>query len=456
MVQNNKGFREKKEKTLLSLFLKSVGITLLSGAILVGGFAGVYYGFLYDGQSVASVSDEVSINEEKKEESKEEKRKEINKNVVVFGVDEDGTRTDIMFVVNLNSETKKIKVLSIPRDTKVNWSESQKERLLDLKGYTRSVSKLNEMSAYGGVDNVRDFTINEIENILGIKIDNYVLVGLQSFRDIVDAVGGIEIDVPEFRGSGLHYDDYEQDLHIHLDPGMQLLDGSQAEGLIRFRKDNYGNSYTNGDTDRIKVQQQFLGAFADKILAPTVIPKLYSIISAVFSNVSTDIKLTEIPQYLSYISDFSTENITFDTVGGEGRMENGVSYFFIDYDTLDEKIQEVFHDTAVAGSIGTDDWVNDGASSENVVDRTVIVEVYNASGKNGLAGGMKDKLEKLGYTVPKIDNYKKEVFAGTVVYAKDENKAKQFLEYLPKGTVITQKIDIDSDIQIILGLDSVQ
>lgn len=457
MEQNNKGLKEKKEKTLLSIFLKSVGITLLSGAVLVGAFAGVYYGVLYDDKYATSVSDEVTIKKNVKEEPKEEKRKEINKNVAVFGVDEDGTRTDIMFVANLNSETKKVKILSIPRDTKVNWSESQKQRLLDLKGYTRSVSKLNEMSAYGGIDNVRDFTIDEIENILGIKIDNYVLIGLQAFRDIVDAVGGIEIDVPEFRGRGLHYDDYEQDLHIHLEPGLQLLDGSQAEGLIRFRKDNYGNSYTNGDTDRIKVQQQFLGAFADKILTPAVIPKLYNIISAVFANVSTDIRLTEIPQYLSYISDFSTENITFDTIGGEGRMEDGVSYFFIDYDTLDEKIQTTFHDTAVAGESELGDWADSSwMAGETLVDKTVIVEVYNASGKNGLAGGLKDKLEKLGYKVPKIDNYKKEVFAGTVVYAKDESKAKQFLEYLPEDTVITKKTDISSDIQIVLGSDAAQ
>lgn len=455
MEQNNRRLKKKKERTLLSIFLKSVGITLLSGAVLVGAFAGVYYGFLHDDKNTTSVSDDVVIKDEE-ERPKEEKRNEINKNVAVFGVDEDGTRTDIMFVVNLNSETKKVKVLSIPRDTKVNWSERQKEKLLELKGYTRSVSKLNEMSAYGGIENVRDFTIDEIENILGIKVDNYVLIGLQAFRDIVDAVGGIEIDVPEFRGRGLHYDDYEQDLHIHLEPGLQLLDGKQAEGLIRFRKDNYGNSYTNGDTDRIKIQQQFLGAFADKILTPSVIPKLYNIISAVFSNVSTDIRLTEVPQYLSYLSDFSVDNITFDTIGGEGRMENGVSYFFIDYDTLDEKIQETFYDTTIAGSEGLEGEINDTISGEIVVDKTVIVEVYNASGTKGLAGGLKDKLEKLGYKVPKIDNYNKEVLAGTIVYAKNENKAKQFLEYLPEGTSITEKVDIEPDIQIVLGSDAIE
>lgn len=457
MGQNNKTPKGKKEKTLLRLFLKSAGITLIVGVVLIGALAGVYYGFLYDGKSTTVASDVVLTEEEQNKENEKEKRSELNKTVAVFGVDKDGTRTDIIFVVNFNSETHKVKVLSVPRDTKVNWTDKQNSKLLELKGYTRSVSKLNEMTAYGGVENVRDFTIDELENILGVKIDNYVLVGLQSFRDIVDAVGGVEVTVPEFRGRGLHYDDYDQDLHIHLDPGLQLLNGEEAEGLIRFRKDNYGNSYTNGDTDRIKVQQEFLSAFADKVLSPSIIPKLYNIISTVFANISTDIKLTEIPQYLSYLSDFSTDHIEFETVPGEGRMENGASYFFIDYDLLDETIQKVFYDTTVAGNEMIEgDEVGTSSSDEIVVDKTVIVEVYNASGEKGLAGGLKDKLEKLGYTIPKIDNYTKEDLTGTLIYAKDEDKAKQFLEYLPEDTMILESQTITADIQIVLGIDYVQ
>lgn len=454
MGQNNKRPEGKKEKTLLKLFLKSAGITLIAGVVMVGALVGVYYGFLYDGKSTTASPDVVLTEEEEAKENAKEERSAINQTVAVFGVDKDGIRTDIIFVVNFNSTTNKIKVLSVPRDTKVNWSDKQNSKLLELKGYTRSVSKLNEMTAYGGIENIRDFTIDELENILGVKIDNYVLVGLDSFRQIVDAVGGVEVNVPEFRGNGLHYDDYEQGLHIDLDPGLQVLNGEQAEGLIRFRKDNYGNSYLEGDKDRIKVQQEFLGAFADKVLSPSIIPKLYNIISTVFANISTDIKLTEIPKYLSYLSDFSTENIEFYIVDGEGRMENGASYYFIDYDKLDETIQDVFYDTTVAGNEATE-GSEEGTtvSDEIVVDKTVIVEVYNASGEKGLAGGLKDKLEKLGYTVPKIDNYTKADLAGTLIYAKDENKAKQFLEYLPEDTMILESPTIEADIQIVLGTD---
>lgn len=457
MAQDKKRLNDKQHKTLLRLFLKSAGITLIVGAVLVAALVGVYYAFLYDGsvETSSSTPDVVISEEEQVKEKEKEKRGDINQTIAVFGVDKDGTRTDVIFVVNFNSATNKAKVLSIPRDTKVNWTEKQNAKLREVAGYTRSVSKINEMTAYGGIENIRDFTIDEIENILGVKIDNYVLVGLDSFRQIVDAIGGVEVNVPEFRGRGLQYDDYEQDLHIHLDPGVQVLNGEQAEGLIRFRKDNYGNSYPEGDKDRVKVQQEFLDAFAEKVLSPSIIPRLYSIISTVFSNVSTDVKLTEIPTYLSYLKGFSADNIEFYIIDGEGGMENGASYYFIDYDKLDETIQKVFYDTEIAtGEAGSES--GEAAADEVVIDKTVTVEVYNATGVKGIAGGFKDKLEKLGYTVPKIDNYTKQDLVETLVYAKDKAKAKQFLEYLPAGTIVATSSTIDQDVQIILGTDYLQ
>ncbi len=456
MDQNNKKLNEKQQKTLLKLFLKSAGITLIAGLVLVGSLTGVYYAFLYDdSKTVASTSKEVLPEEEQIKDKEKEERSAINQTMAVFGVDKDGTRTDVIFVVNFNSTTNKVKVLSIPRDTKVIWTEQQNSRLREVAGYTRSVSKINEMTAYGGIKNIRDFTIDEIENMLGVKIDNYVLVGLDSFRQIVDTIGGVEVEVPAFRGKGLHYDDYDQDLHIHLDPGVQVLNGEQAEGLIRFRKDNYGNSYPEGDKDRVKVQQAFLDAFADKVLSPSIIPRLYSIISTVFSNISTDVKLTEISTYLSYLKEFNVDNIEFYIVDGEGGMENGASYYFIDYDKLDETIQKVFYDTEVATdeTADSDDLLEDDTI---VIDKKVKIEIYNATGVNGIAGGLKDKLEKQGYTVPKINNYTKQDLVATLLYAKDKSKAKQFLEYLPAGTVIREDQTINQDIQIVVGKDYLQ
>ena len=434
MARNKKRLNQKQQKTLLKMFLKTVGITSIVAGVLVAGFAAVYYTLVDTEQPVVAG----------------EKKKEINKNIAILGVDKDGIRTDVIFVANLNSKTNKVNVLSIPRDTKVNWSEEQKDKLREIKGYSRSVSKINEMTAYSGIENIRDFTINEIENILGIKIDNYVLVNLSTFRDIVDAVGGVEVDVPEFKGRGLHYDDYEQNLHIHLDPGVQTLNGEQAEGLVRFRKDNYGNSYTEGDKGRIGVQQLFLEAFANKVLSPDIIPNLYNIISTLFANVTTDIRLTEIPTYLSYLDNFKVENIAFHIVDGEGRMEDGVSYYFIDYDKLDETIQQVFYNTEAADG---EDKTSD--SEEVVEDKTVNIEIYNATGVNGIAGGLKDKLEKLGYTVSKIANNDEHIVE-TLIYTQDATKAKQFKQYLTDKTMIIEDKSIVPDIRIVVGQDYLQ
>ena len=74
-------------------------------------------------------------------------------------------------VVNFNSKTNKVKVVSVPRDTKVTWSQEQRDNIKAEKGYSQYVSKINEMTAYGSVKNIRKYTINELENLLGIPID---------------------------------------------------------------------------------------------------------------------------------------------------------------------------------------------------------------------------------------------------------------------------------------------
>lgn len=427
MKENQHKLKKAQKKKLRVMFFRIVVITFVICLIIIGGAAATYKFFIYDdGQEKGGLKSKLVP-----------KEKDINETLAVFGVDKEGYRTDVIFVINYNSKTNKAKVVSVPRDTKVEWTKTQQQKLQEYKGTSISTSKLNEMTSYGGIEHIRDFTIDGIENILGVDIDNYVIVTTDAFRQIVDAIGGVEVDVPVLDGEGLHYDDNAQDLHIHLDPGIQMLDGDQAEGLVRFRK-----GYAEGDVGRIKTQQIFLKSFAEKVLSAGTLSKLPQIVPIIFSSVKTDMSLTEIPQYYSHLKKFDLTNLSFNIIPGEAKHESSKWYFIPNTDEMKPFVDEVFYDKPAAGE-GTEVITE---------DKTVSIEVLNATAIKGKAGEVKDKLENVGYNVASIDNYNEGSLQSTVIYAKDIAKAKQFQKYFTNSTVESNSA-INYDIQIILGED---
>lgn len=272
-----------------------------------------------------------------------EAEEDINQNIAIFGVDKDGSRTDVIFVVNLNTETDAIKVIAVPRDTKVAWTQFQQDKMEELgKGY-HEYSKITEMSAYGGLDNLRYFTVNTLEDIMGIRIDHYAVVNIDAFRKIVDAVGGVEVNVPR----RMNYTDNYQDLHIDLYPGLQKLDGKQAEGLVRWRHDNeYNEQYAEGDVGRIETQQLFLKALAQQLINDATSADLLKMVTAVYSDLKTDIKLGEAKNYLKYISQFKVDKITFEMLPGEA-VRQDKWYYILDQAEVDAFMQKLMYDRDV-------------------------------------------------------------------------------------------------------------
>lgn len=426
MKEKTSKLKKSQKKKLGAIFLRGVVITFTVCVVLLGAAAGAYRFFIYDDGEAGSVF---------KYNPMAKKTRDINQTIAIFGVDKDGYRTDVIFVLNYNSKTNKAKVVSIPRDTKVTWSDMQKQKLQEYKGTNISISKLNEMTSYGGIENIRAFTIDEIERMLGIKVDHYAIVTIDAFRQIVDAVGGVEVDVPALDGKGLHYDDNAQNLHIHLNPGLQVLDGKQAEGLVRFRK-----GYAEGDVGRIKTQQIFLKAFAKKVLSPATLSKIPQIVPVIFTSVKTDLPLTEIPGYYGYLNKFDLTNLSFDIIPGEAEHQGSKWYFVANKSEMPAFINRIFfEEPSVSGDLAA-----------VIEDKTVTIEILNGTTIKGAAGKAKDELEKLGYNVERIDNYEDNNMQSTIIYAKDISKAKQFQNYY-NGAVIQQSSSITYDIQIILG-----
>lgn len=445
MKYDKKRLNGKQKKSLLKTFLIAAGSTLaVCSVVLIAGV--LIYNGTFRGQSKSQVKDLELTEEEQKFEEEKKELSNINKTIAVFGVDEDEVRTDVIFAVNFNSATGKAKVVSIPRDTKVNWSDKQKRAYNELTGYVMDKpTKLNEMAAYGrinqNVGNIRDFTIDEMENILKVKIDNYVVINLDAFREIVDAIGGVDMNVPQ----SMNYDDYAQGLHIHLQEGMQHLDSEDAEGIVRFRK------YLQGDEQRVAVQQIFLKAVAEKVLSPEMRSQLPNVITKMFPYVKTDVKLTEVLSYLDLLNNFDLSDLKFYTVPGYGASTEGPSYYYINDEELETMIKQVFYSTEESEGESTEE----AESDEPVIDKTVGIEIYNAAGVKGLATQYKDKLMTSGYNVMKFDNYKETGIEKSTIYAKDKKKATQFLEYVENAEIV-EDATIDSDIMIVLGKNAIK
>ena len=196
-------------------------------------------------------------------------------NALLLGVDKDGTRTDVIIFAQLDLIDGSVNMLQIPRDTYVDINRVDK--------------KIN--SAYGY--NKEEEVFRQVEHLLGVEVSKFILVNTKGFRDIIDAIGGVDFKVP----INMNYDDPVQDFHIHLKKGQQLLDGTKAEMLVRFRQNNDGSGYAMGDIDRIAVQKEFINASVDKIFSMRSLFKIPKFISIAQDNISTNFSATQIAQY---------------------------------------------------------------------------------------------------------------------------------------------------------------
>ena len=194
-------------------------------------------------------------------------------NVLVVGTDKVGLNTDTIMVMSLDSINDRANVMSIPRDTMSNVKRSVKK--------INAAYAIGAKNGKGNIDNLK----KEVSYLLGFEVDNYVVVNLGAFEEIIDAIGGVTIDVPR----NMNYDDPYQDLHIHLEKGVQTLSGKEAIGFVRYR-----SGYAEGDIGRVKAQQLFIEATAKQLASPSTLTKLPKLAEIVLRNMDTDLTNGEI------------------------------------------------------------------------------------------------------------------------------------------------------------------
>jgi len=242
-------------------------------------------------------------------------------NIIVLGLDEDQVRSDVITLLNFDPEQSRLNVLSIARDTMVYYKGRR--------------MKINALIGTGG----NDLILEKVEEITGLHVDYFLTMNFEGFRKIIDVLGGVEIDVP----FDMNYDDPEQNLHIHLKKGNQILDGDKAEQFVRYRKGNRpGQGYTEGDLGRIKTQQDFVKNLIEQKMKMKYLLKVDDIFIILQKYTTTNINLNDISFYFKSLKKIKPLAIkTFTTPGDSGFFDN-LWYFIYDEDKTRELINANF------------------------------------------------------------------------------------------------------------------
>ena len=303
-------------------------------------------------------------------------------NMLLVGLDEvpgeDANRSDSIAFVSIDLDDKVVRLLSLPRDTRV---------MIPDHGW----QKLNHAYAYGAVDLLKTTLIN----YLGVPIQYHIIVNFESFPQLVDLIGGVDIDVPK----NLRYTDRAGGLRIDIKAGEQHMDGKTALEFVRFRHDALG------DIGRVERQQIFLQTVFKKIKDPAMITKIPELIRQSMKLVKTNMTISQAIQLASYLKDQDPSRTVFRTLPGRSAYISGVSYWLGDLSSISEILSEKpLEDPVDPGA--EEDYEVDLQASELIGAINVQVAVLNGSGRSAVAKETATKLQLIGIDIAHIGNAK--------------------------------------------------
>jgi len=224
---------------------------------------------------------------------------------LLIGLDADKGLTDVLMVGDFNTETNEVKIVSVPRDLHIDFrqepfksykaeinSREQDENGKNITKLWVSYCKVGELYYNLGKTDEAFYDVQAVvEQIIGLEIDYVAVIDVSGFADVVDAVGGVEFNVPQ----RMYYNDPIQDLYIDLEKGQQLLDGEHAMQLVRFRK------YVLGDIQRISVQQDFVVAMYQQVMEKRNLDTILTLATSIYNIFDTDFGLTVVLDYAQYV-----------------------------------------------------------------------------------------------------------------------------------------------------------
>ena len=240
-------------------------------------------------------------------------------NILLAGEDRTSGLHDVLMLLHWDFAAGRACVLQIPRDTYAAYTDA-------------SYRKLNGAAArLGGMDALCVF----LSESLGIAIDRYVSLDLDVLSEVVDAIGGVSITLPD----ALSYEDPAQGLSIRLPAGAQTLDGQSAEYFVRYRM-----GYVRGDLGRMDAQKLFLTALARQIRASLSLPSALRLATTVLPKLQTNLTIREVAALVRSAFSIEEQNILLMTLPGEEAIaeKSGASYYVLSSSATEELLVQYF------------------------------------------------------------------------------------------------------------------
>jgi LCP family protein required for cell wall assembly len=244
-------------------------------------------------------------------------------NILLLGIDErknDIGRSNVTCVVSIDPDTKSVSMLWVPRDSRVKIPD-------------HGWNKIGHAYAYGGPK----LSEQTVADLLGIPIDYYISINMDGFKKVIDALGGVDINVEKRM---YYYDPYDEgevdnDGLIDLKPGLQHMDGNIALEYVRFRHDEMG------DIGRIERQQKFAKALLEDVMTPSAITKVPGVLKEANSVFATDMPMTEMLSLTTVITNAYKNGLKTDMVAGKPVYIDEISYWVPDIVAMRKQIAQI-------------------------------------------------------------------------------------------------------------------
>jgi LCP family protein required for cell wall assembly len=300
-----------KKKLKILLFVAVFAVIGILSYLAIKHFV---YGEVYTSRPEILAGSDLDKIKKKHEENLYKPEKKVNQrpySVLLVGLDAkkmDTGRSDTLIVVLVDPKNKKVSLLSIPRDTRVQIAG-------------RDLDKITHAHNYG-----INSTIMTVEDFLDIKMDYYAQINFEGFQSLINTIGGVTINVEK----NLSFRDRITNTQFSLTKGTQKLNGIQALNYARFRDD------WESDFGRNRRQQQVIKALMDETLSIRNISKVNKIVKDIGENVETDLDFDMFAKTMTSMKNVSSKDVYSITMKASPKTINRVSYVVIDHDSLEK------------------------------------------------------------------------------------------------------------------------
>lgn len=332
--------------------------------------------------------------------------------------------SDTMLLLRFNPQTKKLIIVSVPRDTRTY-----------IEGV--GVAKINAANVYGGPA----LSAKSVSNLLGdIRVDRYVRINVHGVEKLIDALGGVTVHVPY----DMKYTDNTQHLYIDFKAGKQHLNGAQTQNLLRFRHDKLG------DIGRVQRQQMVMRALMEQALNPVTLSRLPEILRVIQSHLDTNLSVEELVALVGFGVKMNRSDAQMLLVPGQFSNEGqyDASYWLPNQRGISQLVSQYLD--------STDAEPNNRRSSDFTGAK---IAIKDSTGDSETVNAVLRKLRKAGYRNVQVTEPWTETLGETrIVAQKGDSKAAEAIhKALEIGEVRVESTGyINSDITIFIGKDWAQ